>query len=356
MQAYSSDQWKEAGVGAGDDTAPVPFVPAVAAAEIVVAAPVAASAAPAVLMVAPAPAPTDAGKDEEIRRLKAEVAALRAANLRGAAAHEALIAKLVPYWPPRDWVDRDPLSQAIGGILHQETTTMIQHLLDAANSNPPGSAATFASPRLLVDRVDRIENPALWRRFRETQIQRRAQCERVLGRNVLPPVLAPGVAFLPTASTSERVAYLPELQAWLRAAALDATSAEVLLFTTVPSHAVVPIAQTGFSTNFANAESPLGAAIYFAATTCFDQFATLDDTGAGFVLVCRVVLGHALIVSAGNPFSNRGQRLPPPLDPRLPAGDRFHSIVDLRGAPNHNYAVYDGSQVYPAYVARYRRG
>mmetsp|Transcript_101439 Transcript_101439/g.327346 ORF Transcript_101439/g.327346 Transcript_101439/m.327346 type:complete len:301 (+) Transcript_101439:2-904(+) len=196
--------------------------------------------------------------------------------------------------------------------------------------------------RLRAKNVQRIENSPVWRRYAEGRESIRQKTPR---------------RCTPIADLSGAVVTMghfpPEL-----GHELEGQVNEVMLWHGTSPAGAQGIIANGFRTSFAgsHAGTMYGSGLYFAeASSKSDEYATDAKDGAHkglcCLLLCRVVLGEAMHLTAGG--SATYGMIKAGIE-----GGAYDSVLGDRKAfagTYREFVVYEGDQVYPAYVILYQR-
>jgi hypothetical protein len=194
--------------------------------------------------------------------------------------------------------------------------------------------------KLSLQVVQRVENSELWRKYQiaraAIKAKRPHRCTSIQTRS---PILTMQKKHEILTDVDDRVN-------------------EVYLWHGTSPMAAASIAKTGFNVNMAgsNVGTMYGNGVYLAeCCSKSDEYAKADHEGLYpdwyCLLLCRVVLGEFLTMGAG------GEKVHSTIYTSLESG-AFESVVGDREAAVGKYRefiVYTGAQVYPEYIAMYKR-
>ena len=255
----------------------------------------------------------------------------------------------------------------------------VQMLVDGTcNSGALGSGADQKEcgsySCLRVVRVERVENPALWRRYSifsftlhartlastHARTHARTWCRYRLRYTELLADLRR----LPRSVASTELGKAPVKSrpdnAWNSEAHLDKDVREHYLFHGTSADTAKRIANDGFEERVARLGGLYGAGAYFAEqSNKSDQYTKADADGIHRMFVARVLLGAHVLDS---PVPQNELRILPEIPTAAaaaaPGGGgcsvRYSSLLGLFGV-HREFVVYDGRQAYPEYLVHYQR-
>lgn len=181
--------------------------------------------------------------------------------------------------------------------------------------------------RLLVNRVVRIENPALWRLYSAQRAFVRQNCKHAKMQR-------------------EHVCCYDD---WMTEHALRADCNELYLFHCTTPDAVPRIKQHGFETRLRPGTGRmLGDGAYFAENASkADQYGVPAGT-TFYLFVARVCIGA--------PFKTSSAQLELKRPPETrPCGPLFDSVLYAHAGKHREFVVYDRTACYPEFLIEYKR-
>ena len=203
---------------------------------------------------------------------------------------------------------------------------------------------------LQVIKVERVENLALWRRYRLRYTELLEEQKRL-----------PRSAATTQLDTKAVITEACLNQAWKKEAQLDKDVREHYLFHGTGADTALRIVQDGFEERLANLNGLYGAGAYFAEKSSkSDQYTKADHGGVHRMFVARVLLGAHVLDSREQGNDLRILPYVQTVQPasRASANDsqsvRYSSLLGLAGV-HREFVVYDGSQAYPEYLVHYCR-
>ena len=205
-----------------------------------------------------------------------------------------------------------------------------------------GGDFTSTAARLL--NVELNKQPVLWNEYRAKQLAVRTQLQKAKH------------ADLPR----------PHVRLWDNNEHLAAELKEVYLFHGLPPDVVRIARSSGLDPRLARESGLYGAGVYFTPQRCKAwQYATLNECGERFILLCRVTLGHPHETDR----VMKGEKAPPVIIGT--DNVRADSVVAYEGpkatrhpltgwpGPTRNqvhteYVVFERTQIYPEYVLKFK--
>jgi hypothetical protein len=260
--------------------------------------------------------------------------------------------------PPAYWSCADPLLRSHYAKIE------VTHLLKADMQSLMSStcnAATLGSgrdqqvqmnyTRLEVQRVWRVENMVLWRKYCERREEMRAKRPQ-RSFDVLTVATNGGWDVVNNAARN------PQVSTFVQGYGMDRHVGEMYGWHGTKPGLVDLIAQSGFDERLANTAGLFNAGNYFAeASSKSDQYCTPVPAhdpvnGSYFMFLSRVMIG--------TPYQCDGfsERIPPLLDANKPDGGRYDSVLgrsNTTAASYREFIVYDKAQCLPEFIVEYKR-
>lgn len=234
------------------------------------------------------------------------------------------------YWCNQRLRSSFPLRQDLDGV---QAAVFLAMLNDTcAHAVCDGRDGTFVVGAVSMVRVWRVENPFLWRQYKNKATE---MASRHKMKGLRSPALKPKVRECSSATA------LPEC---IRSTVLDGSLNEVFLFHgTKPWH-VQTVAETGFDERVCSLDGMLGAGLYFAEDSCKSgQYAERGRArGSHWFLYSRVLLGRPHHTSEPMPDTRRA---PNGCDSVV-----FTPSEDASVGHHREFVVYDRFQAYPEYI------
>ena len=215
----------------------------------------------------------------------------------------------------------------------------MQHLIDGTcNQSALGrgvdqvQAGSYSS--LAVVKVERIEDPELWMKYKMATIKLIKNVERAQ----------------PTKCELDRQRVDSWDPTWMPKSGLHPEVNEQFLFHGTKPDLVDKLIASGFEERLAALSGLYGAGVYFAEKSHkSDQYTQRNAGGVHFMFVARVALG-AHVYDARQHENNR--RI---LD-EVPGGSgvRHSALLGLAGG-HREFVIFDGAQAYPEFLLHYKR-
>jgi len=246
--------------------------------------------------------------------------------------------------PPWYWAEQDPLADGFSKLdVTAQMKDRVQLLVDGTCNHVTlgwgrDQVIKMEYGGLDVQRVFRIENMRLWRRY----------CERrreVAALRWEPSLEAKGVATM-------------DYGIWLSKSGVDAAAGEMMLWHGTKPGLVDLIARDGFEERLAGLKGLFGAGNYFAeCSSKSDQYCTPDPLedpigGTYYLMLCRVAMGTPVRVSE----PRNDLRIPPLRVEGDASQGRYDSLLGhVMQVKYREFVVYDRAQCYPEYIVEYKR-
>jgi hypothetical protein len=245
---------------------------------------------------------------------------------------------------PKYWDNLELRNLGIAAVQREwlDGCVAIKHMLmrTAMHEVCNGRDGTFCPQTIRDVRVWRLENPLLWKQYRNKAEEMAARHElRCPGSpEITCPKLRPQVA-------EHHVGFEDGLPARLKQQSLNGSLNEAFLWHGSKPGLINLIAQNGFDERVTDIRGMLGAGLYFAEDSCkAGQYAAKDTRGSHWLFLSRVLLGCSHHTCEPMPET----RKPP----------NFCDSVVYN--PNHivghhrEFVVYDRYQAYPEYIVEVR--
>lgn len=190
--------------------------------------------------------------------------------------------------------------------------------------------------RLVVQEVVRVQNGAAWWEYNKE----RARVSEQLGEEFEP--LAPQVLTATTGQDAMKAAL----------GDLDPRCQEHWLFHGTTPEGVQGISDREFRMDFAGKHrgTLYGRGVYLAeCSSKADEYSEEDEDGVCSMLLCRAALGRVMVNQEANPADDV-EDVFKQSNCHSVCGDRWAAVGTYR-----EFVVYQASQVYPAYIVKYRR-